>query len=34
MLTVRENLLLYRLMEGKKASRDLPADFFEVVRAL
>ena len=34
LLTVRENLLLYRLMEGKKASRDLPADFFEVVRAL
>ena len=34
LLTVRENLLLYRLMEGKKASRDLPADFFEVVRSL
>ena len=34
LLTVRENLLLYRLMEGKKAGRDLPADFFEVVRSL
>ena len=34
LLTVRKNLLLYRLMEGKAAGRDLPADFFEVVRSL
>lgn len=34
LLTVRENLLVYRLMEGKAAGRDLPADFFEVVRSL
>ena len=34
LLTVRENLLLYLLMEGKAAGRDLPVDFFEVVRSL
>lgn len=34
LLTVRENLLVYRLMEGKAAGRDLPVDFFEVVQSL